>query len=100
MVSARFALIHLPRLCAHFFVCDDENLYSRYVTHQLLHIPLHTKNQNDIGSLPAEEVQQNHVQAQQITYEYVNAESLCTFYLSLFSDNFFVFVRFQALVFV
>ena len=33
-------------------------------------------------------------------YEYVNKDSLCTFYRSLFSDHFFFFVIFQVLLFV
>ena len=44
----------------------------------------------------SEEVRQHH---KPIPYEYVNKESLCTFYHSLFSDH-FILVRFQVLLFV
>ena len=36
------------------------------------------------GSSRPEEVRQHHVQAQLIPYEYVNKDSSCTFYRSLF----------------
>ena len=51
-------------------------------------------------ALVAEEVRQHHMQAQLIPYEYINKDSSCTFYRSLFSDYCFVFVRFQVLLFV
>ena len=40
------------------------------------------------------------MQAQLTPYEYVNKDSLCTFYHSLFSDHGFVLVQFQVLPFV
>ena len=45
------------------------------------------------------EVQQRHMQVQPIPNEYVNKNNLCTFYHSDFSDHFFIFVRFQVLLF-
>ena len=40
------------------------------------------------------------MQAQRIPHEYVIKDTLCTFYRSVFSDHFFIFVRFQVLLFV
>ena len=51
-----------------------------------------------VGSAEAEEMRQHHVQALPTPYEYINKESSCTFYRSLFSDRRFVLVRFQVLL--